>query len=255
MSSVVNVVIIEDESRAANRLERMLKIIDPQFVICAKIPSVEKACQWLSANNSVDLIFLDIQLEDGECFEIFDAVTVTTPIIFCTAFNEYALQAFKVNSIDYLLKPINQQELSQATHKFQRLQGAQVSGGWSQILSTKDINNEKCLSYRKRFLVTSRKQLIPIQVLDVNVITAFMKGIKLITAQREWLLDDSLSEISTTLSPDDFVRISRQSIVRIDAIQAFDLAKLEITVSQSESTIVLPVSRSRASQLKAALSK
>lgn len=253
MTPSINVLIIEDESRAANRLERMLKTLNPNLVVCAKLPSIEKACHWLSNSPTVDLIFLDIQLEDGECFEIFNKITVTSPIIFCTAYNEYALQAFKVNSIDYLLKPINSNELAQALNKYQRLIGYRMPGDWQQLLPPSTVNSPAQPLYRKRFLVSCRQQLIPIPVSDITVISAFMKGIKLFSQQHEWLLDDSLADVATTLNPADFIRISRQSIVRIDAIQAFNTAKLEVSMIGREQ-LTLPVSRSRVAPLKVALS-
>ncbi|MEH6443720.1 MAG: LytTR family DNA-binding domain-containing protein [Oceanospirillaceae bacterium] len=261
MTRAIEVLIIEDEPRAANRLERMLKAINAEVVVCDKLPSIEKACLYLSSAPAPDLIFLDIQLEDGECFEIFEKVSVTSPIIFCTAYSEYALQAFKVNSIDYLLKPINQQELSRALNKYQQLLGYRMPVDWPLFLGDENLKNTKKPPYRKRFLVTSRKQFIPIQVQDVNVIAAFMKGIKLITAQQqEWLLDDSLLDIEGTLNPNDFIRVSRQSIVRINAIKAFDLNKLEVSIAQvstgqATSLITLAVSRSRIAELKEALSR
>lgn len=256
MTRPIEVLIIEDEPRAANRLERMLKAINAEVVVCDKIPSVEKACLYLSSAPAPDLIFLDIQLEDGECFEIFEKVSVTSPIIFCTAFSEYALQAFKVNSIDYLLKPIDKQELSRALNKYQQLLGYRMPVDWPHFLCDENIQNKNLPPYRKRFLVTSRKKFMPIQVQDVNVIAAYMKGIKLITTQqKEWLLDDSLLDIESTLDPDDFIRVSRQSIVRINAIEAFDLIKLEVSITQPTSLITLSVSRSRIAELKEALSR
>ncbi len=271
-TSPIQVLVIEDEVRAANRLIRMLKSLDPTLVFSTIIPSVEKACEYLSTEPMPDLIFLDIQLEDGDCFEIFNKVTVTSPIIFCTAYNEYALQAFKVNSIDYLLKPINQQALSKALEKYQQLFQLRMPENWSQVLYQQYNEHKTKALYRRRFLATSQKKLIPVLVEDIDIIVAFMKGCKLISrqsthqssdltaqastlqpSQQEWLLDDSLSEIESTLDPSEFLRISRQSIVRILAIQAFDLAELTVTIIQPSSTSTLSVSRSRIKAIKMAL--
>lgn len=252
MNLPIQILIIEDESRAANRLQRMLEELDPNFKVCAKLPSVEKACQWLRSQTKPDLIFLDIQLEDGEGFDIFERISVTTPVIFCTAYSEYALEAFKVNSIDYLLKPVNIAALSRALDKYQQLQGYRQPVDWSELLLHADINRAEPANYRQRFLVASRKQLIPIHTRDVLVIQAYMKGVKLITLQQqEWLLDDSLSEIAGQLDPTDFIRISRQNIVRIDAIQAFNLSELTVALP----SLHLSVSRTRVSELKTALSR
>lgn len=254
INTIINILIIEDESRLADRLERMLKTLNPQLRICAKIPSIEKACQWLLTQSVPDLIFLDIQLEDGECFEIFERVNVDTPVIFCTAYSEYALKAFKFNSIDYLLKPMSEQALEQALNKYQQVQAYRHPAVWSDLLLRADVYSTPKIAYRQRFLVRTRQQLIPIQVLDVQIIQAFMKGTKLITLQQqEFLLDDSLSEIAGTLAPQDFIRISRQNIVRLNAIQAFDLTELTVTLTQPN--LCLRVSRTRSNELKAALSR
>ncbi|HRI80740.1 MAG TPA: response regulator, partial [Cyclobacteriaceae bacterium] len=117
----MNVLLIEDEPQAAARLESLILQIQPAAKIVSKIDSVRRSVSWLKENPPVDLVFMDIQLADGLSFEIFDQVEVVSPIIFTTAYNEYALKAFKVNSIDYILKPVDKDELTSAFRKYEQL--------------------------------------------------------------------------------------------------------------------------------------
>ncbi|HEV7349507.1 LytR/AlgR family response regulator transcription factor [Telluribacter sp.] len=117
----MNLIIIEDESIAARRLKKMVQELDPAFNVIALLDSIEKSVKWLQDNPGPDLILLDIELVDGQSFEIFSQVEVQCPVIFTTAYDEYAIKAFKINSIDYLLKPIQEKELAQSLQKFRNL--------------------------------------------------------------------------------------------------------------------------------------
>ncbi len=125
----MKVLIIEDEPRAANRLARLIEELAPEVEVLAKIPSVAATVSWLEQNASPDLIFMDVRLEDGESFEILAQTSVDSPIIFCTAYSDYALQAFAVNSIDYLLKPVVRRDLSRALTKYRKFSGYRMASG------------------------------------------------------------------------------------------------------------------------------
>ncbi|MCK5699711.1 MAG: response regulator, partial [Cyclobacteriaceae bacterium] len=145
----MNVLIIEDEHLAASKLEKMLSEIDHEIQVMARLESVLDSINWLNENEKPDIIFMDIQLDDGICFEIFDSVKIETPIIFTTAYDEYAIKAFQVNSVDYLLKPIEEQALSKALEKYKSIyQVNQFHNNKLNILYDQIIQN-----YKTRFFV------------------------------------------------------------------------------------------------------
>src|SRR5512147_3177702 len=147
----MNVVIIEDEQLAARRLESMINACDPSIHVLAKLESVEESVAWFRNNAHPDLIFLDIHLEDDLSFAIFDKVTINSPIIFTTAFDEYAIRAFKMKSIDYLLKPIVQEDLNNAISKYKAWNGQKSSIDMSALF---EMINKKEVTYRERFSVS-----------------------------------------------------------------------------------------------------
>ncbi len=209
-------VIIEDEQLAAHRLEKMINAIDPSIEILAKLESVEESVEWLKSNPQPDLIFLDIHLEDGVSFSIFDHVKADVPIIFTTAFDEYAIKAFKLKSIDYLLKPIIQEELEKAILKYRE---------WGEINPLVDIRelyklmDLKEKSYRQRFSVVVGQKL---KSVDVNDIAYFFSnsGITFVAlhSKSQYSLDQSLDKLAEELDPNQFFRVNRQYLVGLSAI-------------------------------------
>mgnify|MGYP000368191177 CR=1 FL=1 len=203
----MNVVVIEDEQAASRRLIRMLEKQD--LIVLASLSSVETAIEWFKNNSHPELIFLDIQLSDGLSFSIFESVNINSAIIFTTAFDAYALQAFKLNSIDYLLKPIDEDDLAKAVSKFKdRLPKQQAV--------TLDFNDIKNLlvnpidrEYKKRFSVKIGQHLKLINVEDIECVYSENKGTYVFTSEgRNYLLDTTLEQLENELEPHKFFRIN-----------------------------------------------
>ncbi len=217
----MKVLIIEDEPAASKRLAKMLTSIDDSISIIAVIESVEDAVNWFRKNEEPDLAMVDIQLSDGRCFDIFSQVDVECPLVFTTAYDEYAVDAFKVNSIDYLLKPIDRKALNNAIKKYHNLKqkfGRENKVKLDALLTRLDI--EKPV-YKSRFLVKSGQSF---QTISTRDIIAFyiesQLGFLITNAGKKIVIDQSLDELETILDPDKFFRINRQMIVAIDAIQS-----------------------------------
>lgn len=211
--------IVEDENIAADKLERLLKQIDESIEVSAKLESVSQTTEWLKA-NTVDLIFLDIHLSDGNCFRIFDELEVKTPIIFTTAYDQYAIQAFKVNSIDYLLKPINKYDLIQSIEKYKQVHSMCESSDtidYNDLMSS--IKSHHKL-YQKRFMVVVGDQIKTILCRDVAYFFAEGKYVFLVDKDRQrYLVDFTLDKLNEILDPDSFFRINRQIIVGFESIK------------------------------------
>ncbi len=247
----MKVLIIEDEAPAVRRLESLLKQVQAHVEILDVIDTVEAAVKWLRIHPSPQIIFMDIQLADGISFEIFEKVEVQAPIIFITAYDAYTLRAFKVNSIDYLLKPIDPEELKKSIQKFQQIteQFRQYSMENIQSLLQSVTQNEP--EYKSRFLVKLGERLIYIPQNEIAYFYAQQKIVLLITQEkRKYALDYSLDELETQLDPQYFFRLNRQFLTRIDAIQGIHNyfkgklkiqlspeAEKEVTVSRERSTL------------------
>lgn len=208
------VLIIEDETLAADRLESMIHEIAPKIQILEKIESVRNAVKWLTINTA-DLIFLDIQLSDGLSFSIFDQVTVRTPIIFTTAYDQYAVKAFELNSVSYLLKPIRKNELLESLLKFQNLKSS-FAIDFEQLLA--DFQGKKKV-YKKRFLIQTGDKIRKIETSDIGWFYAQGKGVFMRTFQNQTLpAEGSLDSLEQQMDPSLFFRINRKYLVNIDAI-------------------------------------
>ena len=225
----MNVLIIEDEKIAANNLQKMLHQIDNNINVQSKIDSIEDSVKWLS-NNTADLIFLDIHLADGLCFKIFEQIKIKTPIIFTTAYDQYAIKAFKVNSIDYLLKPIEIQELEQSLEKFKEL---------NQLQKTKTIDFDalikfynKNIEYRERFIVRYAQKIKSIKTNDTAYFYIVAENVFLCTKDNNnYSIDYSLDKLENIINPKDFFRINRQFIINISSIEnMYSLSKSRIKI-------------------------
>ncbi len=215
----MNVMIAEDEALAAEQLVSMIDRYDNQIKVVHQVDTVSDAVQFLKSNPKIDLILLDIQLADGKSFEIFESVQTDLPIIFTTAYDEYALHAFKLHSIDYLLKPIQFEALSQALDKFKRLQ----SKGTIHHDTLRDLRaliQEKSNSFKQRVVIKTGNKLQFKPVEDVAYFFAEGKEAYVVTQSdnKRFLVSYTLEELEAQLDPDDFFRISRKYIVRADAI-------------------------------------
>lgn len=214
----MKVIIIEDEKPSARRLQRMLEKNGLQ--VDTMLHSVETSIDWFKNHLHPELIFLDIQLSDGLSFEIFETVHVKSSIIFTTAYDEYALQAFKLNSIDYLLKPIDEEELTQAITKFK----ANVEKRQPVTLDFNDIKklliNPIEREFKKRFSIKVGQHLKLINVSDIECIYSQNKGTYLYTIEgRNYLIDETLEELEPQLEPNIFYRVNRAFYVNINAIK------------------------------------
>lgn len=216
----MNVVIIEDEKQSSMRLERMLKSIDNEIIICAKIESVEETIKYFSEPHTIDLVFMDIQLSDGISFDVFEEIEIKIPIIFTTSYDEYALKAFDVNSIDYLLKPIQPEMLEKSLNKYKRLCGTKdfVPQPIPDVLKQ---FNKPGNTYKNRFLVKSGGSLVSI---TTNNIAFFFVEDTLYFMQtfdnKKFIVNNKMEELETMLDPSMFFRINRQFILNIEAIES-----------------------------------
>ncbi len=208
-------IIIEDEKLAAERLEELIHEIDPSIKISAKLTSVEHSIKWLKQNKP-DLIFLDIQLEDGLSFSIFDKVEVDTPIIFTTAYDQYAIKAFKLNSIDYLLKPIKKEELRESLNKYKNIKTS-YSMDFEEII--KNIQSKE-ISYKKRFLIQYGQKIKKVETDEIAYFYAMEKNVFLTTLTgNSYPVDYTLDKLQEAIDPGKFFRINRKIIVGFDAIK------------------------------------
>lgn len=211
-------IIIEDENLTAKRLEGLLKKYDPSIQILATLPSVQEATQWLGSHPSPDLVFMDIHLEDDLAFKIFQQVNLQAPVIFTTAYDEYMIQAFKVNSIDYLLKPINYEELVQALEKFKSLKKQFAQPNLDTLLQF--IGQKKVPEYKTRFMITVGTKIRSIETKEIAYFYSEEKLTFMVTKEGQHLpIDFSLDKLTSLLDPADFFRISRQYLVCFSSIQ------------------------------------
>jgi DNA-binding LytR/AlgR family response regulator len=210
----MNVLIIEDESFAADKLERMLKEVDPSINILAKLGSIKESSKWLS-RNTADLIFLDIQLSDGISFSIFEQVPIPTPVIFTTAYDEYAIKAFQLNSIAYLLKPIRQRDLAESLHKYRSLKSA-FSIDFDLLLANMQGKEP---DFKKRFLIQIGEKIRKIEVSEIAYFYVLDKGVYLRTFQgNSYSIEYTLDKLEIMLNPSVFFRINRKYMVNMDSI-------------------------------------
>lgn len=214
----MKVVIIEDEPFARLELKRILKNINTDISVVKEIDSVQDAVEWLSENQNFDLIFLDIQLADGLSFEIFDHVKMTIPVIFTTAFDEYAVKAFQLNSIDYLLKPIEEKALINALTKLENLKNLFTN----QAIDTNKLKElfQPNKTYKTRFLTKIGDQYKFIPVNEVAYFYADRNTIYLVNHQNQKsIVDFRLDELEQQLNPKDFFRATRSHIISIQSIK------------------------------------
>jgi DNA-binding LytR/AlgR family response regulator len=222
----MNVVVIEDERLIAERLISLVKKYDPSIHVLTQISSVAEAISWFEINpiNSVDLIFMDIHLEDGDSFQIVNKLNLTTPIIFTTAFDDYMIKAFKVNSIDYLLKPVNYEELAAALNKFRSLRSNnEFQPGSMQVdikALIKQLNQQNNPQFKDRFMVTVGTRIRSIKTESIAYFYLEEKAVLLVTNEGTTLpIDYSLDKLMQIIDPKRFFRISRQFIVSLNSIQ------------------------------------
>jgi two-component system, LytTR family, response regulator LytT len=237
----MTILIIEDETLAAEKIKDTLLAIDPSFNIVGMLKSVESATEWLLNNKHPELILSDIQLLDGLSFEIFQQVKVTVPVIFTTAYDQYAIRAFEVNSIDYLLKPVEKDKLEASLQKLRSRQGTSPPIAYDEVLK---LLRPAQSEYKSRFMVRIGQR---IQAIPVEKIAYFFSESKLtyiVTDEnRRYPFDLSLDEIDVQLNPKTFFKINRQYIISFSAIAEIHpyfkgRIKLKLTPDQPDEIIV-----------------
>ncbi|MGM9806371.1 MAG: LytR/AlgR family response regulator transcription factor [Candidatus Aphodosoma sp.] len=249
----MRVAIIEDEQPAARLLGSMLKKLRPQWEILQIEGSIEAACAWFELNAHPDLLFLDIQLSDGNSFLFIERTRPSSVIIFTTAYDEYALNAFSVNSIDYLLKPIKIERLGDAIMKYEKLVDSGHRTNVSDIVDALQQVASKEKRYRTRFLISGYQDTVTLNVADVSYFYLQDKITFVVTSDgREFVLDISLDKLMGQLDPDKFFRANRQTILSIGAIAKIEPwfgGKIVIT-TKPEAQNKIVVSRERVSLFK-----
>jgi len=244
-------IIIEDEKPAARRLNRLLEELKVE--VSTMLHSVEESIEWFLNNEHPELIFLDIQLSDGLSFEIFDQVTIKSAIIFTTAYDEYALQAFKLNSIDYLLKPIDDEELEKAVKQYREFkpEREKISFDFEDI--KKLLVNPVEREYKKRFTARVGQHLKIINADEVECFYSENKGTYATTIDgRNYLLDTTLENLEGELSPKKFFRVSRKFYVNINHINdiiSYTNSRLQIKMNTFKEQEII-VSRERVKDFK-----
>lgn len=216
----MKILILEDEPLAAKRLESLMKSVEPNAEILAKLESVRSAVKWFNEHPQPDLILMDIQLADGLSFELFQQVDITAPIIFTTAYDEYAIRAFKVNSVDYLLKPIEQDELEAAVDKFKMQRQPNVQDQIGKVLET--LLGQKT-EWKTRFLLKAGARFDVVEVADVAYLYAEDKVVFLVTKdQKKYFVDDTLDELEQKLNPKNFFGLNRKYFSQLSAIERIE---------------------------------
>lgn len=246
-------VIIEDEKIAADSLKNLICQLDENIEVVAMLQTVEDSVEWFDNNQHPDILFVDIHLADGSSFSIFEKTEVKCPIVFTTAYDEYALKAFEVNSIDYLLKPINKEDLQRSLNKYNNLKGKDRDWDYKKFVSRFLAETEKVNNYKEYFLVPERDKLVPLAAKDIAYIYIDLKLIKAVTfSGKIYYLNQNLDEMMNQLNPKMFFRANRQYIVAHNAIKDISVwfgnkISLNLTISTEEKIIV---SKARVSEFK-----
>jgi two-component system, LytTR family, response regulator len=250
----MRVVIIEDEVPAAEKLERYLQKYDPAIEVIARLNSVKDSIEWLSNNQeSADLLFMDIQLIDGLSFQIFQQVHVKKPVIFTTAFNEFALDAFKVNSIDYLLKPLTFTDLAASLKKLEGLREQLKPVSDQQERIQQAFLDLRPKEYKNRFMVKLGEHIRSITIDQISLFFADGRDVYLVTNQnRKFIIDYTLEALEDILDPKLFFRLNRTFILHINSIKdvlVYSNSRLKITLNQEFDREII-VSREKVGDFK-----
>ncbi|MGN6341429.1 MAG: LytR/AlgR family response regulator transcription factor [Ginsengibacter sp.] len=248
----MKILIVKDEILLAKELRKMLLSIEPSAEICGTTQSVEETVQWLKQNDTPDLVMMDIELADGQSFDIFKQVQLESPVIFTTAYDEFAIKAFKVNSIDYLLKPIKESELRVAIEKFKKTKQHQPISMLELLKKIEQLANQR--GYRSRFLIKQGQKMVSIDVSEVAYFYSENKCTFLRTNQNQkYIIDLTLDELEKELAPQQFFRANRQYILSgksIVSIHSWFNQKLKAEVNPPTEEHII-ISRDKANAFKA----
>ncbi|NOX85518.1 MAG: response regulator transcription factor [Chlorobi bacterium] len=246
----MNVLIFEDENHTATRLANLLAEIDNNINIVRIISSVKEGVEWFRGNKMPDLIFQDIILSDGNCFDIFNAVDITAPVIFTTAFSKYALRSFQVNSIDYIVKPYDKKDIEKALDKFKRMKGAFAPPEKALL---QEILNKETFTPKRRFLIKSGDNY---NIINSSEIAYFISEesvtFAVLFSGKRHIVDHTIAELSELMDPEMFFQISRKTIVSVECVEKISSwfnsrLKLQLNPQAGEDIIV---SRERVKDFK-----
>jgi DNA-binding LytR/AlgR family response regulator len=246
----MNVLVVENEHPAADKIVRLLKKIDRSIAIMDVIETVEEAINRLQEKPQPDLILMDIQLDDGLCFEIFDTVNIDIPVIFTTAYDEYTLRAFKVNSIDYLLKPVDEESLRSALAKYKKLNADKdpFRRDFKQLLH--EFRNQ----YKSRFLIRIGDKFRSVPAAEISHFHITERSVFMSDYNgKDYGIDYSLEQLQEMLDPRKFFRINRECIVNIDSIllmYSYSSSRLQLTLKNQEKNDLFVVSRDKVADFK-----
>ncbi|NRB53210.1 MAG: response regulator transcription factor [Saprospiraceae bacterium] len=247
----MKVLIVEDEYSVAKDLRDVLWEINPDIEVMAILESVKEVIEWISSTAQLpDLGFFDIQIADGNSFQVFEQTKVPFPIIFTTAFDEYALQAFKLNSIDYILKPIKKSDLEIALNKYKKYY-TNFAQYEALLAVIQELKNNQPKKYKKNFLVYFKDKILPLAVEDIAYFYLERQVVHCITHQsKKYFIDQSLELIQSQLNPDAFFRASRQFLVSRKAIKSASVyfsrkLKLELSPSFDKEVIISKLNSSK----------
>jgi two-component system response regulator LytT len=222
----MKILIVEDEDLAVKKLQKTLKSVAPDADVTGITDSIKSTVEWLHVNEQPDLILMDIELADGQSFEIFNLIQVKSPVVFTTSYDEYALKAFKVNSIDYLLKPVQKEDLEKSIHKFRSLALKQMeqNDGVNMDNIIKQLQQKlQPKEYRKRFLVKNGQKLVSIEVNDIRYLFSDGRLNFFKTADnKKFVVGYTMDELEDMLDPEKYFRISRSFYVSINSIEKID---------------------------------
>jgi DNA-binding LytR/AlgR family response regulator len=254
----MKVIIIEDEHLTADRISALLLKIDPQITILAVLDSVKSSVEWFKAHEKPDLVFMDIQLADGLSFDIFDRIPIEYPIIFITAFQQYAIEAFKVNSVDYLLKPVTEEDLRTAITKYRHYFTSRESHPTLDPDLMGSIRKMIGKPYKHRFMVRIGEHIKSIEVDRILYFYSYQKGTYLHTEDnRNYVIEYTLDTLDGILDPAHFHRINRSYIISFQAIRGMNVlsgSKLKVSLVHSEDNEIY-VSRDRLSGFRSWLDR
>ncbi len=217
--------IIEDEARAREHMQVLLTEHFPSVEVVGAVGSVKEAVEWLTANEDPDVIFMDVELSDGISFEIFNKTDINSPVIMTTAYDQYAIQAFEVNAVDYLLKPIELKDLQRAV--------ARIASGEGNVPSVETVRSIMNQGHKEKFLIKLNDRIVPVRTADIAYFYSEDKNTYMVTESgSSYVLDDSLDALVDTLCPDEFFRISRSCIMAektIDSVSKLMGGRLRIS--------------------------
>ncbi len=249
-------VIIEDEDIIARVLQNKIKNIDPAIQVADILPSLKVARNWFLHNAEPDILFMDIQLSDGVSFELLEQYQFNCPIVFTTAYDEYAIRAFRVNGVDYLLKPVEEEELRRAINKCKAIieRRSPAITDFSELLKALGYMHQPVKQYKEKFIVNMRNQWMPVNTSDIACfVRETLNYIYLFSGERYLFDFSTLDEVEDLLDPKQFYRANRQYIINIDAVQTvkpLENAKLLVRLKEPNHKFEIDMSREKAPAFK-----